>query len=110
MTLRDGLEEARALARGDRIVEAGKLLRGLAEDYPESSELYFLLGACYAKVGRFDLARSSWTKSRDLAPSNHRPRVMLERLENRDPTLFEVTDDGSGAISGDLDSCWDPTA
>jgi len=104
------LAEARRLAREGKILEAGKFLRSLANEYTESSEVQFLLGACYAKVGREDLARVSWRRSVELAPGNHRAKAWLYRLENKDPTNFEITDEGSGAISGDLDSCWDPTA
>jgi Flp pilus assembly protein TadD len=109
--LDDYLDEARALAREGSVLDAGKYLRALETKFPESSEIQFLLGACYAKVDRIDLARRAWMKSVDLAPSNYRAKAWLAKLEQKDPTNFEITEDGaSGALSGDLDACWDPTA
>lgn len=108
--LEDFLNEAKALAREGKIVEAGRFLRAAETKFPESSEIQFLLGACYAKINRADLARKAWTKSVTLAPANHRARAWLARLDQTDPTTFEVVEEsGSGALAGDLDSCWDPT-
>jgi Flp pilus assembly protein TadD len=108
--LTEHLERAKTLAREDRTIDAGKYLRAVAREFPESSETMFLLGACYAKIGREDLAKASWRRSLELAPANHRAKAWLARLEGKDATVYEVREEGSGAISGDLDSCWDPTA
>ena len=104
------LTEARSLGREGRVMEAGRLLRAMTQEFPESSEVQFLLGVCYAKIGREDLALLSWRRSVELAPANHRARSWLLHLEQRDPTSFEIREEGSGAIARDLDSCWDPTA
>ena len=109
-TLEDHLVEARELGREERYKDAGRMLRNLAEEYPESSEVQFLLGVCYLRVGREDLAHTSWTRAVELAPANKEARSWLNLLENKDPTEFEIIDRGSGAIAGDLDACWDPTA
>jgi Flp pilus assembly protein TadD len=109
-TFEELLAEARSLGREGKVMDAGRLLRAMAHEYSESSEVQFLLGACYAKIGREDLALISWKRSVELAPANHRAKSWLLRLEHRDPTSFEIRDEGSGAISGDLDACWDPTA
>jgi len=106
----DLLQEARELGRQNRIMEAGRFLRAISEEYPESSEVQFLLGVCYLKIGREDLAHLSWQRSVELAPRNHRAKAWLARLEKSDLTHFELREEGSGAISGDLDTCWDPTA
>jgi Flp pilus assembly protein TadD len=109
--LEDYLDEARAIAREGNVLDAGKFLRALETKFPESSEIQFLLGACYAKIERLDLARLAWMKAVDLAPGNHRAKAWLARLEHRDPTSYELKEDtSSGALAGDLDVCWDPTA
>jgi len=109
ITLDDLIADAKALAREGKYIEAGKMLRVLEGKFPESSETQFLLGACYAKIGRDDLAVQAWKKSCELAP-NPRARAWLLRYEETDPTNFEISEDGSGAIAGDLEACWDPTA
>jgi Flp pilus assembly protein TadD len=109
-TLDDCLVEARELGRHERYLDAGRMLRAVAAEYPESSEVQFLLGVCYLRVGREDLAEVSWRRAVDLAPANQKARAWLNLLEKKDPTEFEIADRGSGAIAGDLDACWDPTA
>jgi Flp pilus assembly protein TadD len=109
-TFEELLTQARSLGREGKVMDAGRLLRAIAHEYPESSEVQFLLGACYARIGRQDLALLSWRRSVELAPANYRAKSWLLRLEQRDPTSFEIREEGSGAIAGDLDTCWDPTA
>jgi thioredoxin-like negative regulator of GroEL len=108
-SLEEKLEVARQLARDGNIIEAGRVLRSLEKVYPESSDLQMLLGACYLKINHRKLARICLMRAIELAPANKKAKTLLERIGEKDPTNFEITEEGSGALSGDLDSCWDPT-
>lgn len=103
------LQHVRTLGKGGEIMEAGRLLRKLAADHPDHPEVFFLLGVCYSKISREDLARVWWKKALEVDPHHFRAHAYLKEIENRDPTNFEIVEEGSGAIAGDLENCWDPT-
>ena len=103
------LAHVRSLGRQGEIMEAGRLLRKMVKDHPEHPEIPFLLGVCYSKVGRGDLARVWWKKALELDPQHIRAYMYLKDMDAEDPTVIEIKEEGSGAISGDLENCWDPT-
>ncbi|MCA9449932.1 MAG: hypothetical protein KC931_22615 [Candidatus Omnitrophica bacterium] len=103
------LSHVRALGRQGEIMEAGRLLRKMARDHPDHPEIPFLLGVCYSKIHRGDLARVWWKKALELNPQHIRAYAYLKKFEEEDPTMFEEAEEGSGAIAGDLENCWDPT-
>lgn len=81
----------------------------LSRQAQNCSEVFFLLGVCYSKISREDLARVWWKKALEVDPHHFRAHAYLKEIENRDPTNFEIVEEGSGAIAGDLENCWDPT-
>jgi Flp pilus assembly protein TadD len=103
------LAHVRSLGRQGEIMEAGRLLRKMVKDHPDHPEVPFLLGVCYSKIGRGDLARVWWKKTLELNTQHFRAYAYLKQFEEEDPTLIEIVEEGSGAISGDLENCWDPT-
>ncbi len=103
------LTHVRSLGRQGEIMEAGRLLRKMVKEHPDHAEIPFLLGVCYSKIGRGDLARVWWQKTMDLNPQHIRAYMYLKDFEDQDPTLIEIKEEGSGAIAGDLENCWDPT-
>ncbi|MCA9414316.1 MAG: tetratricopeptide repeat protein [Candidatus Omnitrophica bacterium] len=103
------LSHVRTLGRQGEIMEAGRLLRKMVKDHPDHPEIPFLLGVCYSQIERGDLARVWWKKALELNPQHIRAYAYLKKMEEADPTLIEIKEEGSGAIAGDLENCWDPT-
>jgi len=103
------LAHVRSLGRQGEIMEAGRLLRKMVKDHPNHSEIPFLLGVCYSKINRGDLARVWWKKTLEMNPQHIRAYAYLKKIDEEDPTMIEIREEGSGAIAGDLENCWDPT-
>jgi len=72
----------------------GLELSKLVKEHPEHPEVTFLLGVCYSQIERGDLARVWWKKTLELNPQHVRAYAYLKRMEEKDPTTFEIEEEG----------------
>ena len=77
---REKSKEAIAMAMENRWEDATGVNRSIIELFPDDIEAYNRLGKALFELGRYDEARTAFTKALELSPSNTIARKNLDRL------------------------------
>ncbi len=77
---REKSKEAISMAMENRWEEAAAINRSIIELFPDDVEAYDRLGKALFEQGKYDEARSAFTKALQLSPSNAIARKNLDRL------------------------------
>ena len=73
---REKSKEAIAMAMENRWEDATGVNRSIIELFPDDIEAYNRLGKALFELGRYDEARTAFTKALELSPSNTIARTM----------------------------------